>query len=604
MFALAFRFPAGRYHATPWGRNVNEADVAWPPEPWRLLRALVAAWWRKGDRARWSEDHLARLVDILAGTLPEYCLPTGAIHAHTRHYMPTGGLDRGRPKTTLVFDAFVRLPERSTLVAAWPHVTLDPQAFAFVSHLAGAVGYLGRAESWTECEALAEWDGAANCRPLDGNMAGEPVPSASSSGAETRSRPALDGSPAGDPVRLLAPRTPAAYAAERRRIMDDMRQRLLATPGRPPTERTIEAKLDKALKSKGRQAHTLPERLVDALSLDTADYQDRGWSRPPAAREVVYARAPEAAPGVTARAARRRSARTPRDLPTVARFLLAGRPLPRIEDAVQVGELMRRAALARFGWKADEAGNRRPLAPWEISGRGADGKPLKDPSHRHAFWLPEDADGDGWIDHVSVFVAGGMNQEVQARLDRITRLWLAPKQLSEAVDAEPGAVKEWRLALEGFGRPADFADGAHIFGISRRWQSVTPFLASGHLKAAGYAGEVRRLLTRRGLDASGVVVTPRDAIDVGGTPRRAIQFHRFRSRGREAQPDAAGALLDLVLSEAIEGPLAIGYGSHFGLGLFAAVPEDESGTERPGEVFGHGTVISARGRRESDAGAS
>ena len=127
MFALAFRFPAGRYHATPWGRNVNEADVAWPPEPWRLLRALIAAWWRKGDRARWPEDDLARLLDTLAETLPEYSLPTGAIHAHTRHYMPTGGLDKGRPKTTLVFDAFVRLPSGSTLVAAWPRVTLEPE---------------------------------------------------------------------------------------------------------------------------------------------------------------------------------------------------------------------------------------------------------------------------------------------------------------------------------------------------------------------------------------------------------------------------------------------------------------------------------------------
>jgi CRISPR-associated protein Csb2 len=42
MLALAFTFPAGRYHATPWGRHVNEADVAWPPEPWRILRTLVA----------------------------------------------------------------------------------------------------------------------------------------------------------------------------------------------------------------------------------------------------------------------------------------------------------------------------------------------------------------------------------------------------------------------------------------------------------------------------------------------------------------------------------------------------------------------------------
>ena len=311
---------------------------------------------------------------------------------------------------------------------------------------------------------------------------------------------------------------------------------------------------------------------MDALALDTADYQERGWSRPPGAREVVYARAPEAAPGVVARPVGRRPTRSARDLPTVARFLLAGRPLPRIEDAVKIGELMRRAALAQFGWHREETADRWiPLAPSEISGRDADGKPLKAPSHRHAFWLPEDADGDGWIDHVSVFVAGGMNRQVQAGLDRITRLWLAPKQRSDEIDAEPGAVKEWRLALEGFGRPADFAGCARIFGTSRHWRSVTPFLASGHLKAAGYQGEVRRLLKRRGLDAADVDVEERRAIDVGRTPRRAIHFHRFRSRGREAQPDTAGALLDIVLPEAIEGPLAIGYGSHFGLGLFAAV---------------------------------
>ena len=282
---------------------------------------------------------------------------------------------------------------------------------------------------------------------------------------------------------------------------------------------------------------------------------------------------------MVARAAGRRpTARTGRDLPTVARYLLAGRPLPRIEDAVRIGELMRRAALAQFGWQRNEASGRSiPLAPWEVSGRDANGKPRKDPTHRHAFWLPEDADGDGWIDHVSVFVSGGMSRDVQARLDRITRLWLAPKQRSEEVDAEPGAVKEWRLALEGFGRPADFAGGARIFGTSRHWRSVTPFLASGHLKAAGYAGEVHRLLKRRGLDASGVDVMVRDTIDAGGTPRRAIHFHRFRSRGREVQPDAAGALLDLVLPEPLTGPLAIGYGSHFGLGLFVAVRDDESG---------------------------
>ena len=347
MFALTFRFAAGRYHATPWGRNVNEADVAWPPEPWRLLRALIAAWWRKGDHARWSEDDLARLIDALAETLPEYSLPPGAIHAHTRHYMPIGGLDKGRPKTTLVFDAFVRLPRGSALVAAWPRVTLEPRAFALAEDLAHAIGYLGRAESWTECEALAEGDGASNCQPLDAGLRG-------------------------DPVRLLAPLSPRMYSAERRRLMDDMERRIRTATTRPLTQRKLDTELEKAFRSKGRQAHTLPERLVDALALDTADYQDRGWSRPPAARKVVYTRAPDAAPGVVPqRLSRRRPSQPRRDLPTVARFLLAGRPRPRIEDAVKIGELMRRAALAQFGWRQDEATQRWiPKAPWEISGRG------------------------------------------------------------------------------------------------------------------------------------------------------------------------------------------------------------------------------------------
>ena len=366
-----------------------------------------------------------------------------------------------------------------------------------------AIGYLGRAESWTECRALAAWDGSVNCQPFDGH-------------------------PDGDRVRLLAPHSPEAYSAERRRIVDDMKRQMLATAKGTPTQQRLDAQLDKALRSKGRQAHTLPARLVDALSLDTADYQDRGWSRPPAAREVVYTREPEAAPGVVPRRlTRRRASRAGHDQPTVARFLLAGRPLPRIEDAVRIGELMRRAALAQFGWQRDESTRHSiPKAPWEISGRDADGKPLKDPSHAHAFWLPEDADGDGWIDHVSVFIAEGMSDDVRAKLDRVTRLWLAPKQRSEDVDAEPGSVKEWRLALEGFGRPADFAGGAGIFATSRRWRSVTPFLAAGHLKASGYPGEVRRLLKRRGLDATGVDVKELPEIDVGGTspslPRLAV----------------------------------------------------------------------------------
>ena len=63
MLAVAFRFPAGSYHATPWDRHVNEADVAWPPDLFRLSRALIATWHRK---IRDGEFPLESLGELLA----------------------------------------------------------------------------------------------------------------------------------------------------------------------------------------------------------------------------------------------------------------------------------------------------------------------------------------------------------------------------------------------------------------------------------------------------------------------------------------------------------------------------------------------------------
>ena len=546
MFALRFCFPAGRYHATPWGRNVNEADVAWPPEPWRLLRALIAAYWRKCDHERWSEEALGRLIDVLAETHPVYRLPEGGIHAHTRHYMPQA---RGNPK--LIFDAFVRLPEQGAVVAAWQDVTLDAELFALAADLAVSIGYLGRAESWTECEALADWHDEPNCGPKEAGYSG-------------------------DPVRLLTPLSPGAYKAERDRLVAHEGRRISLAAKNPSSTKQLEAQIAKAFQSKASGVDTLPERLIDALALDTADCQERGWPRPPAAREVLYARDGKAAVTVVPRVFKRRvRPRSDRDAPTVARFLLAGRPRPRVEDAVKIGELMRLAALAQFGWRHDDESRRRvPKAPWRVSGRSTDGKPLREPSHRHAYWLPEDADSDGLIDHISVFIAAGIDRDVRAKLDRITRLWLEPKQRVEDSETEVASAKEWRLALEGFGRTADFASSALIFGASTRWRSATPFLSSGRLKAAGYGGEFRRLVKRIGMDrrfgfdATEVDVSERQEVSVGGTTRRVLHFHRFRSRGREVQHDTAGTFLEVNFPVPVNGPLALGYASHFGLGLF------------------------------------
>ncbi|MCY4484393.1 MAG: type I-U CRISPR-associated protein Csb2 [Spirochaetaceae bacterium] len=569
MLALSFNFPGRRYHATPWGRHVNEADVAWPPEPWRILRALIATYWRKGSQAHWSNEEAADLIDALATAPPIYRLPEGAVHAHTRHYMPAP------TKKTLVFDAFAHLPDGEAIVAAWPDLELEPRLFELVQDLADGIGYLGRAESWVHCTALAKWDPqAANCR----------------TGAATANG-------FGDVVSVLGPLTASGYAERRAGLLADAeaeeRTKAQAAGKGPPTARTLDRKLE------GRFGVTLPDRLIDAVAVDTADFQKHGWNRPPAAQEIRYQCQPLSPHPRRVATVR---ARTPeRSRYTVARYLLAGRPQPRIEDAVRIGELMRRAALAQFGWEADPStGRNRPLAPREISGRGSGNSPLRDAHHSHAFWLPEDADGDGLIDHVCVYAADGFDTRVRANLDRLTRLWLPARGATDGSDGESGerGRGEWRLALEGFGTCDEFADASGLLRHALAWESVTPFLATAHLKptrearnarrmleagrtvegllaeATGYPREVRRLLQRRNIidpaQSSRLQVDLLPHVEIHGSRRRPLQFHRFRSRGRERTSDPHGALLRVRFPEPLAGPLALGYGCHFGLGLFAA----------------------------------
>src|SRR5262245_13878742 len=102
--SLAIRFPAGRFHATPWGHHVNEGLPEWPPSPWRLLRAFVATWKRKLSGESSVQTHLPPVLAELAKHKPAFVLPPATL-GHTRHFMPLKLLDPG--DRTKVFDAFV-----------------------------------------------------------------------------------------------------------------------------------------------------------------------------------------------------------------------------------------------------------------------------------------------------------------------------------------------------------------------------------------------------------------------------------------------------------------------------------------------------------------
>src|SRR3990167_4696602 len=113
---IKLNFLAGRYHATPWGRHVNEGVPEWPPSPWRLLRALVAVWKRTCPDL--AEAQVKRLLGALV-TPPLLHLPPHRV-AHTRHYMPWE--KKGPSDRTLVFDTFTSVDKRGDLLIHWPDV--------------------------------------------------------------------------------------------------------------------------------------------------------------------------------------------------------------------------------------------------------------------------------------------------------------------------------------------------------------------------------------------------------------------------------------------------------------------------------------------------
>jgi CRISPR-associated protein Csb2 len=150
---LVLSFPWGRYHATPWGRHVNEGEVEWPPSPFRLLRALYATWKERAPEL--SEDVVHGLLAQLADA-PEYWLPPATL-AHTRHYLPDSSHMKDRPKhgsttdhsgeaTDKTFDAFMVFEPGGEVTVRWP-VTLDDEHQAALALLTERLAYLGRSEA-------------------------------------------------------------------------------------------------------------------------------------------------------------------------------------------------------------------------------------------------------------------------------------------------------------------------------------------------------------------------------------------------------------------------------------------------------------------------
>ncbi len=504
MPTLSVRFTGGHYHATPWNKAQNEGAVEWPPSPWRLLRALVATGfaklpeWREGIAPTVAQT----LIEKLASVLPAYKLPP-ATGAHTRHYMPTNA------KPTLVLDArAVVHPEHEPLLVHWP-VDLALEEGQLFEALALRMGYLGRAESWTECESV-------------------PSPSAPPSISAGWTVPHENDAPVPplcDQIGLIAPVTAEAYSGWLRTLPRSVPR------GSAP-----------------------PSTLFDALRVETSWLQKRGWSAPPGSRLVVYDR--PAASGISIAPAQAR--KVPRS-PTVPFVLLAlsssarsRSPMPVRERTLPQAELLHRSIASKVG-RLSDPGN----APAELLGRDLAGRPGT--GHRHAHILPLTLlASDNHLDHILVWAPGGLSPGSQEVLQSLRRTYMK------------GGVGEVEVRFTGSGSLEQFRQVPalrHILGEAGTWQSCTPFVPPRHVKKGGrntLEGQIIAELTGRGFPKP-------DSIEL--LREESVAFRRFVRTRRNAAPPPQDLSFALRLNfpVPVAGPIALGYASHFGLGLFAAV---------------------------------
>lgn len=497
MITIALRFLAGRYHATPWGRHVNEGVAEWPPSPWRLLRALVATC--KRTRPDIPDHELAALLHRLSPP-PVFRLPVATV-ASTRHFMPL--FAAGERTGSAVLDTFVALSQEAKVYVSWD-TELDPPQEGLLRYLLDRLPYLGRVESWCEASLVVDRP-EPNCVPI----------------------------PDGDDV-------PEGYEAVR-----------VLTPS------TLEA-----------------TALLEALLVETGQLRSRQRKLdPPGSTWRLYAR--DRATLVAHPPVRTRP--QTQAMIHAARYALDAKPLPSITSAFDLGDLARQAVMQVHG-----GGGR---TSWRFSGRG-DGGPLKG-GHRHAFYLATDEDDDGRLDHLTIYSPTPFAEDELDALGRLRRLWRRELEID--------------LVLLGFLTADDLVeqDRNGYFGSSARWESITPYVLARHPKrfrdgrpklnergeqVDGPEDQIRReWALRRAQDPSLpelMSIAPRACHIVshglasrgeyGPRKIRWLKYRRWRSGGGQpAMPQPFGFTLEF--REPVSGPMALGYGCHFGLGLFRPV---------------------------------
>jgi CRISPR-associated protein Csb2 len=225
---------------------------------------------------------------------------------------------------------------------------------------------------------------------------------------------------------------------------------------------------------------------------------------------------------------------------------LHSKVLPLVTATVEIAERTRKKLM---GIHAQLSGDPARVSP-RFSGKDAQGRPLA--GHRHVYILPFDGDGDGRLDHMAVVCRDLLDYLEAAALDRLE--WLR----------QPDGRPNIRCI------PLQWGKLTELFAPAARVASVTPFIPARHWRRG--RGDFATWLKREVARECGHhnLPPPRSIGPVGrARTKRGLEFLwlEFR-RNRKDDPIRLGYGFEIEFAEPVQGPVALGYGAHFGLGQF------------------------------------
>jgi CRISPR-associated protein Csb2 len=508
---------AGRYHAHPWGvSQYGIGEPEWPPSPWRLLRALAAAWFNYQ-----TSGDCPQLRDGLLETLgrsgrPMLVVPPVSFH-ELKLFQPivrdvpekVENPPPGAPKTRNVTQINYRADHRDLFAVIQGRRfwfvfegDLDATQRTLLNTLLSRIRYFGR----SECRAVL--------RPVDKEPEG------------TKEVPLFRTEPLDRSCRTQA---------EEPRLV-----RQVLCPGVRQQDGTWDFHaFDLWILDRGHSAtNHLPRHLTDACI-------EAFRPLPNGCEWVDYALPAEA----VVRELPRSGQRAPREQQVPVReirFSLARRiPIP-VEQTVRVARAFRDAAVQRFE-RVNQKGHSVAL-----TGCKDDGRPQ--PGHDHVYCLPRPSERTRFLELLVVRIPNGRltASELDALLS-VERIRLVPD------DPYPITVVA-EAVLNTLAQP---------LAPSRVWRSRTPLVVPEHLQRdrrnVPLTDWVAQILAHAGLTMT---------FTVKGAPRRAtVSVHRYTLDDSGSKKVGFSRRWGHELELHFDQPVtlskpAFGKDAHFGLGQF------------------------------------